>query len=72
MAAHKITDQMLLEYYRDFIARNKYAPSQREAAAHFHVSNDTLHSHLKNLLSQGKLAYTEKSFRNITVIDWED
>jgi repressor LexA len=48
--------QQVYEFLRDFIARNSYAPSLEEIAAHFGLSSvATIHEHLTNLESKNMI-----------------
>jgi repressor LexA len=48
--------QQIYEFLRDFIARNGYAPSLEEIAAHFGLSSvATIHEHLTNLESKNMI-----------------
>lgn len=58
--------KQILDYIRDYIRENEYAPSLEEIKRHFRLSSlSTVHQHIENLKSKGYLKKIENQPRSI-------
>jgi len=61
----------VLDFLRQYIARNRMAPTLEEMADHFGVSKITIHDHLKTLEDKGVLRRTKNRARAIELVATE-
>ena len=60
----------ILEFIREYIADNHFAPSARDVQLRYQISNPSLvHFHLENLVQKGAIGRQRHVARGITLVD---